>query len=109
MTVSNGNLVMQDIPVIPEEIVNCLNRDPNQWHREDQALGAMRQLTFFEEQISSISWCEQGGKLTYQITKRNGCSNDLWTIDSRTPSNTRIVIESTDADCLDTKTGIRKA
>lgn len=167
-TANNGNLVMQDIPVIPKKIVDSLNRyqnvrsapfrdfnqdgesiyiatrfgDVSQLHRVDQAGGTRHQLTFFEEPIGSISrqpdsnmiaftmdaggsensqiflldpktgkstmltdgfsrngvisWSNEGGKLAYQSTKRNGRSNDVWMIDTQSPNKTRMVLESTD-------------
>ena len=80
-TVNNGMLVMEDVPDIPQEIVNELSRyqnvrsapfrgfaandmsilittrfgDVSQLHRVDMAGGARHQLTFFDEPIGSVS------------------------------------------------------
>ncbi|MBT8422217.1 MAG: prolyl oligopeptidase family serine peptidase, partial [Gammaproteobacteria bacterium] len=78
---NNGNLIMEDIPEIPQSIVDDLNRyqnvrsagfvdwtpdgqsiyvrtrfgDVSQLHRVDMPGGARRQLTFFEEPIGNVS------------------------------------------------------
>ena len=80
-TANNGNLVMEDIPEIPAEIVDSLNRyqnvrsasfrdwtadgqgvfittrfgDVNQLHRVDMPQGARHQVTFYDEPIGGIS------------------------------------------------------
>lgn len=167
-TANNGNLVMQDIPEIPNTIVDGLNQfqnvrsapfrefsrdgesifvttrfgDVSQLHRVDKPGGTRRQLTFFDEPLGSInrqpdgdliaftmdaggseyaqvfvlnpatgetrmltdgesrngviSWSQQGGKLAYQSTKRNGRSNDIWMMDVNEPDKARIVLESPD-------------
>lgn len=78
---NNGNLVMQDVPEIPAEIVNDLNRfqnvrsgsfrawtadgqgiyiatrfgDTDQLHRVDMPGGARHQLTFYSEPLGSVT------------------------------------------------------
>jgi len=80
-TANNGQLVMEDIPAIPNQLVEDLNRyqnvrsapfrgfttdaksiyistrfgDVSQIHKVDNAGGARKQLTFFKEPISSIT------------------------------------------------------
>lgn len=80
-TVNNGNLVMEDIPDIPAEIVSDLNRyqnvrsasfrewtedgrgmyistrfgDVSQIHRVDMAGGARTQVTFYNEPIGDVT------------------------------------------------------
>ena len=80
-TANDGNLVMYDIPPIPEDIVDDLNRyqnvrsaefrdwtadgsgmyvstrfgDVNQIHRVDMAGGARHQITFYKEPIGGVS------------------------------------------------------
>ncbi len=80
-TANNGNLVMQDIPPIPEEIVADLNRyqnvrsatfrewtedgkgvyistrfgDVNQIHRVAMPGGARHQITFFDEPVGGVN------------------------------------------------------
>ncbi len=79
-TLNNGNLVLEDIPEIPADIVDSLNRFQNvryanfaSWtsdgkglfvttvfrdvvslHRVDMPLGARRQVTFYDEPISGV-------------------------------------------------------
>lgn len=95
MTTNNGNLIMEDIPPIPDEIVNDLNQylnvrsanfrdwtadgkgiyvstrfgDVNQIHRVDMPGGARKQITFYEEPI--------GG-----VTRQPGGSNVIFTRDA---------------------------
>ena len=78
---NNGNLVVQDVPEIPREVVHDLNRyqsvrsagfrawtedgtgiyvstrfgDVDSIHRVDMPLGARRQQTFYEEPVGSVS------------------------------------------------------
>ena len=77
---TNGNVVMEDIPAIPEEIVNDLNRfqnvcsasfrdwtengegvyvstrfgDVSQIHRVDMPGGARQQITFYKNRIDHL-------------------------------------------------------
>lgn len=86
-TANNGNLVMQDIPLIPEQIVADLNRyqnvrsagfqewtedgkgiyistrfgDVNQIHRVDMPGGARQQITFYDEPVGGVNR-QPGGK-----------------------------------------------
>ncbi len=90
-TLNNGNLVLHDIPEIPESIRADLNRyqnvrsgsfqawtwdgrhlyistrfgDVNQLHRVDRAGGARHQLTFFDEPLSDIQRQPRGDKISY--------------------------------------------
>lgn len=92
-TANNGNLVMQDIPEIPEAIVSGLNQfqnvrsapfrdfsfngnsiyvttrfgDVSQLHRIDKPAGARRQLTFFDEPIGSISRQPDGDLIAFTM------------------------------------------
>ncbi len=94
-TANNGNLVMEDVPEIPESLVETLNRyqnirsagltgwtedgtgiyvstrfgDLNQLHRVDMPGGARHQLTFFDEPV-------------YGATRRPGGSQLIFTRDS---------------------------
>jgi dipeptidyl aminopeptidase/acylaminoacyl peptidase len=80
-TANNGNLLMQDVPPIPQSLVDELKRyqnvrsapfrafsndnqsifittrfgDVSQLHRVDKAGGSRHQLTFFDEPIGSVS------------------------------------------------------
>lgn len=79
-TLNNGNLVLEDIPALPEKVAADLNRyqnvrsaavlgwtedgdslfvstrfgDVNQIHRIDQPGGARQQLTFFKEPVGQV-------------------------------------------------------
>ena len=90
-TANNGNLLMQDIPEIPDEIVNDLNRfqnvrqanfrdwtedgrgiyvstrfgDVNQIHRVDQPGGARRQITFYKEPVGQVVRQPGGANLIF--------------------------------------------
>ena len=88
---NNGNLVMEDIPPIPAEIVDSLNRYQNvrsgrfsdwtedgtgiyistrfgdvaQIHRVEMPGGARHQITFYNEPIGSVSRQPGGSRLTF--------------------------------------------
>ena len=88
---NNGNLVMEDMPAIPAEIVESLNRyqnvrsaafrewtedgrgiyvstrfgDVSQIHRVDMPGGARTQITFYDEPIGGVQRQPQGSKLTF--------------------------------------------
>ncbi|MCG8433985.1 MAG: alpha/beta fold hydrolase [Gammaproteobacteria bacterium] len=90
---NNGNLVLEDIPEIPEQIVNDLNRfqnvrsasfrgwsendssiyvttrfgDVSQIHRLDKAGGARHQLTFFKEPIGGVAVQPDGRNLAFTM------------------------------------------
>jgi len=90
-TTNNGNLVMEDIPGIPAEIVDSLNRyqnarsasfrqwtgdsrsmyittrfgDVNQLHRVDMPGGARHQITFFDEPIGGVSRQPGGSNIIF--------------------------------------------
>ncbi|MCH2057695.1 MAG: S9 family peptidase [Thalassotalea sp.] len=92
-TANNGNLVMEDVPKIPQRIVDDLNRyqnvrsapfrgftkdgksiyiatrfgDVSQLHRVDMAGGARHQLTFFKEPISGVSRQPNGDKIAFTM------------------------------------------
>ncbi len=88
-TANNGNLIMEDVPEIPADIVDGLNRYQNmrsasfrgwvndgpgiyvstrfaevtQLHRVDMPGGARRQLTFYKEPLGGISGQPRGADL----------------------------------------------
>ena len=106
-TANNGNLVMEDVPAIPAEVVDALNRFQNirsanftgwtedgtgvyvatrfgdlyQIHRVDMPGGARRQLTFFNEPVYSVS--RQPGGSTLIFTRDAGGSEfaQVFTLD----------------------------
>lgn len=88
---NNGNLVMEDVPPIPQEIVDDLNRylnvrsanfrgwqedgsgilittrfaEVDQLHRVDMPGGARHQVTYYGEPIGEIATQPQGGKIVF--------------------------------------------
>jgi len=88
---NNGKLIMEDIPVIPDAIVNDLNQfqnvrsasfrdwtengrgvyittrfgDVNQIHRVDMPGGARQQITFYKEPVGGVSRQPGGRKLIF--------------------------------------------
>ena len=92
-TANNGNLVMQDVPEIPQSIVDDLNRyqnvrsapfrdfsldgssiyvttrfgDVSQLHRVDQPGGARHQLTFFKEPLGAIARQPDGEQIAFTM------------------------------------------
>jgi dipeptidyl aminopeptidase/acylaminoacyl peptidase len=90
---NNGNLIMEDIPEIPESIVKGLNRyqnvrsagfyswddsgeriyistrfgDVSQIHRVDHPGGARNQLTFFKEPVGALARQPKGSKLAFTM------------------------------------------
>ena len=92
-TLNDGNLVLEDIPPIPQTIVDDLNRyqnvrsasfldwtaegeslyvstrfgDVRQIHRVDMPGGARQQLTFFDEPVSQVSRQPEGSHLVFAM------------------------------------------
>lgn len=90
---NNGNLVMQDIPAIPQSIKDDLNRfqnvrsapfrdwtkdgkgiyittrfaDVSQLHKVAKVGGARQQLTFFDEPVASISRQPRGDLISFNM------------------------------------------
>ena len=90
-TANNGNLVMEDVPPIPADIVESLNRyqnvrsaafrdwtedgkgiyvstrfaDVSQIHRVDMPRGARTQITFYDEPIGGLVRQPHGSKLIF--------------------------------------------
>ena len=90
-TANNGNLVMEDVPAIPAEIVAGLNRyqnvrsaafrdwtqdssgiyistrfgDVSQIHRVDMPRGARTQITFYDEPIGGVTRQPHGSTLAF--------------------------------------------
>jgi len=167
-TLNNGQLILQEVPEIPESLalrsrqyqevrsaqflawaekgkgMLILTRfaDLNQIHRVDFQGGARHQLTYFEEPMSEVRrqqngsklaltmdrggsefdqiflfdpnnattqmvsdghsrnsrlvWDQQGQRLAYQSTRRNGRSNDIWIMDVARPESASPVLETQD-------------
>jgi len=88
---NNGNLVMEDVPEIPADIVQSLNRyqnvrsasfeawsgdgeslfidtrfgDVGQIHRVDMPMGARHQVTFYNEPVGAVARQPGGSKLVF--------------------------------------------
>ncbi|AOE48796.1 S9 family peptidase [Kangiella sediminilitoris] len=169
-TLNNGNLILEDIPEIPQQLVDDLNRyqnvrsasfngwsetgnglyiktrfgDVSQLHRVLKPGGARHQLTFFQEPVGQVAirpdsqslaftmdaggsefsqvflmdldsgkyrmitdgesrngalrWNDDGSKLAYQSTQRNGRSNDIWIadVDSDEKVRHKMVVQAED-------------
>ena len=89
---NNGELIMEDVPAIPDDVVRSLNRyqnvrsaafadwapdgdgiyvttrfdDVRQLHRVTQPNGARRQLTFYTEPVSGVDRQPNGPKLVFR-------------------------------------------
>ncbi len=107
---NNGNLVMEDVPEIPADIVDSLNRyqnvrsgtfrawtgdgkglfvttrfaDTEQLHRVDMPGGARRQLTFFSEPISGIDRRPGGSTLLFTRDAGGSEFSQIFTLDPAT-------------------------
>ncbi len=115
-TLNNGNLVLEDIPEIPNQIVTQLNRyqntraaafrtwssnskslyvstrfgDVSQLHRLDQPGGARRQITFFDEPIGSVT-AQPGGDLIAFTMDAGGSENaQVFLLDTESGESTMI-------------------
>jgi len=166
-TLNNGQLVLQDVPEIPDALANRLEQyqnvrsaffadwtedgdgiyvktrfaDTYQLHRVRMPGGARTQLTWFEEPIGEVQrqergrkvaftmdqggsedsqifllhadgesrmltdgdsrnrilmWNDQGTRLAFQTTRRNGRDNDVWIMDPDNPEAAEPVYESGD-------------
>lgn len=109
-TANNGNLVMQDIPEIPQSIVDNLNRyqnvrsapfrdfsqdgksifistrfgDVSQLHRVDNPAGTRHQLTFFDEPIGSISRQPDGDMIAFTMDAGGSEYSQIFIFDPKT-------------------------
>ncbi|MCY7297131.1 S9 family peptidase [Alteromonas sp. a30] len=109
-TANNGNLVMQDVPEIPKEIVNDLRRYQNvrsapfreftqdgssifvstrfgnvsQIHKVDNAGGARQQITFFQEPIGSVNRRPNTNNLGFSMDEGGSEFAQLYLLDTQT-------------------------
>ncbi|MCB1844928.1 MAG: S9 family peptidase, partial [Halioglobus sp.] len=58
--------------------------------------GTAAMLTDGESRNGSTVWNRQGTQLSYQSTRRNGASNDVWLMDPADADSSRVVLESPD-------------
>jgi len=113
---NNGNLVMEDVPAIPEQVVDSLNRyqnvrsagfsdwaeggngiyvstrfgDVNQIHRVDMPGGARRQLTFDDEPINGASRRPGGPELMFTRDAGGSEFSQIFLMDPATGSATML-------------------
>lgn len=106
-TLNNGNLVLEDIPVIPETIKTDLTRyqnvrsagfygwsqdskslliatrfgDVNQIHRIDKPGGARHQLTFFDEPVGSVEIKPNSHSLAFTMDAGGSEYAQIYTLD----------------------------
>ncbi|MCO4822420.1 MAG: S9 family peptidase [Flavobacteriaceae bacterium] len=109
-TANNGQLVMEDIPAIPSQLVEDLNRyqnvrsapfrgfskdaksifittrfgDVSQLHKVDSAGGARQQLTFFKEPISGISRQPNSDNIAFTMDAGGNEYAQIFMLDTKT-------------------------
>ncbi len=109
-TLHSGNLVLEDIPIIPEQIKLDLNRyqnvrsasfqgwvnddnsilistrfgDVNQLHRVDKAAGARHQLTFFDEPIGQVEVQPNQNALAFTMDAGGNEYSQIFMLDMET-------------------------
>ncbi len=120
-TANNGELVMEDIPPIPQDIVADLNRyqnvraagfqdwtadgegiyvttrfgDVSQLHRVDFPRGARTQLTFFSEPLGGVSRQPDGSKLLFTMDAGGSEFSQIFLLD---PAGSEDAIMLTDGE-----------
>lgn len=62
----------------------------------DMKDGTAAMLTDGESRNGASVWNRQGTQLSYQSTRRNGASNDVWVMDPAEANSARIVLQSPD-------------
>lgn len=113
---NNGQLIMQDIPAIPQSIKDDLNRyqnvrsapfrewsldgkeiyistrfgDVSQIHKVSTAGGSRQQLTFFEEPIGSVSRQPRGELLAFTMDAGGSENAQIFVLDPSTGETTMI-------------------
>ncbi len=106
-TLNDGNLILEDIPPIPQTIVDDLNRYQNvrsasfldwaadgeslfvstrfgevqQIHRVDMPGGARHQLTFFDEPVSQVARQPEGSRLIFAMDAGGNEFSQLFVFD----------------------------
>ncbi|NMP30124.1 S9 family peptidase [Thalassotalea sp. M1531] len=115
-TANNGNLVMEDVPEIPAQIVQDLNQYQNvrsapfrgfthdgssilvstrfgevsQLHRVDMAGGARHQLTFFKEPIGSVTKQPNSDLIAFTMDAGGNEYAQIFTLNSKTGVSTML-------------------
>ena len=115
-TLNNGQLILQDVPEIPESLVNRLNQyqnvrsaalvdwvdngagmyivtrfsDVNQIHRVDFPGGARHQLTYFSEPVGEVLRQNQGSLLAMTIDRGGSEFSQVFMLDPETAVATMV-------------------
>lgn len=115
-TANNGNLIMEDVPEIPQQIVEELNRyqnvrsapfrgftasaesifvstrfgDVSQIHRVDMAGGARHQLTFFEEPVGGINRRPNSDNLAFTMDAGGSEYAQIFILDTQSGESTML-------------------
>ncbi|GEA12212.1 alpha/beta fold hydrolase [Alteromonas sp. KUL49] len=115
-TANNGNLVMEDVPEIPQQIVEELNRyqnvrsapfrgftasaesiyvstrfgDVSQIHRVDMAGGARHQLTFFEEPVGGVNRRPNSDNLAFTMDAGGSEYAQIFILDTQSGESTML-------------------
>lgn len=58
--------------------------------------GSSKLLTDGKSRNGAISWSNNGDKLAYQSTRRNGAANDIWLLQPDKPEAARMILEAVD-------------
>ncbi len=58
--------------------------------------GTATMLTDGESRNGAAVWSRDGSRLSYQSTRRNGASNDVWIMEAGEPDSAKVVLESPD-------------
>ncbi len=62
----------------------------------DPATGSYRMLTDGRSRNTTVRWSEDGQRIAWQSTRRNGRSNDVWIMQVADPASARVALESPD-------------
>ena len=115
-TLNNGQLVLEDVPAIPQSLVDALNRyqntrrapfrawskagdslfvttrfgDVNQVHRVDQPGGARHQLSFLAEPVGEIALRPGSDTLTYTMDAGGSEYSQIFVLDTRSGESTML-------------------
>ena len=122
---NNGNLVMEDVPEIPESLVQALNRyqnvrsagfqswnldgsgifistrfgDVNQLHRVDHPGGARHQITFFSEPVGGVARQPHGSNLVFTMDAGGSEFSQIFLLD---PAGSAEAVLMTDGESRNT-------
>ena len=113
---NNGQLIMEDVPAIPQEVVDSLNRFQNlrsarfmawqedssglyistrfglvnQLHRVDNAGGARYQITFNNEPLGAVAGQPQGSKIAFTRDAGGSEFSQIFLLDPETGNINRV-------------------